>query len=63
MPRYRYVGEGRAFIPDARVEVDSGEEFDSEVELNNATLVPVDAAPEAPAPAPAPEAPAEEVSQ
>jgi hypothetical protein len=61
MPRYRYEGEGRVFIPDARVEVESGAEFDSPVELNNPTLTLVES--DQPAPPPAPQPPTEEVTQ
>jgi hypothetical protein len=46
MPRYRYTGQVRVSVPDARVEVDPGEEFDSDVELNNPYFDLVEPAPE-----------------
>lgn len=44
MYRYRNTQSVRIWIPDAGVEVEPGEEFDSPVELNNPTLEPVKAA-------------------
>ena len=41
MPRYKYVGEGPAFIPDVPIMAQPGQEFDSPVELNSSSLQPV----------------------
>lgn len=38
MPRYRWVGETRVQFPTVGVEVDPGEEFDSDEELNHPLL-------------------------
>ena len=55
MPRYKYTGDTRVRVVDAVVEVDPGEEFDCEVELNNPFLVRVDGDQPNPEPAPEPE--------